>query len=145
MLAQDYVLRETYFSVAVKAALRGKRISEWNSVQISVLQIGNGLGGNSRTVRADLLIVAHHDHFPGDIEQKQTVDAELARLINDDEIETSRRRIDHFRHEVTRHDPRRDGIAALVHVLPRFLPQPFHAGRPAGAAFHRAHGLPPCS
>jgi hypothetical protein len=114
-------------------------------IEIVILKSGNGLIGNPYAVGADLLIVAHHHHLFGDVEQKKALDAQLTGLIDNNQIIAPGCRVDHLGHKITWHDPHRDGVAALIHVLPRCSTQPLNSSRAAFTLTHRLYGFSPAS
>ena len=67
-------------------------------------------------VRADLLVVADDHDLLAEPPQEQRVDAGLARLVDDDHVERIRRRRERLGDAVGRHDPGRNGRAALLQL-----------------------------
>ena len=115
----------------------------WDPIEIAALQVGNCVVGYPDTVGADLLIVADYHHFLGDIKQEGAINPELTGLIDDDEVIAFRFRIDHFGHQVTRHNPDRNRVAAFVHISPSLTAQASESGRSSGSLPHGPDCLAP--
>src|SRR5581483_5744488 len=111
MLTKHDVLPETNLCVAVKAALRRKSVLVRYALKVMVLQVSDSLLRNSNAVGADLLIVADHHHFSGDVKEKKTFNTQLARFVDYYQVVSVWSRVNHFCHEVSRHDPDWDSFA----------------------------------
>src|SRR5215472_2642711 len=113
MLAQYDILPKTNLRVGVETALRRESKMIRYSFKIMVLEISYSLVSDSHAVRANLLIVTNNNHFPRDVEQEKTFDAQLASLIDDNDVVSVWCEIDHLSHKIPWHDPNRDRFAAL--------------------------------
>jgi hypothetical protein len=79
----------------------------------------NGGSVNSNGVGADLLVVTNDYAFLRQIQQDQSLWTALAGFIDDYNIERFARCAQTLGDAIERHDPRRDCIAAGIHVQPR--------------------------
>ena len=114
-----------------------------NAVQIMMLQVRYRLIGYPDTVGTNLLIITDHHQFLCDIKQEEALNAELACFVDDHKIVAAGRRVDHFSHEVSRHNPDRNCLATLVHILPRFPPKPLDPGGSASTSAYCPDGFAP--
>ena len=144
VLAQADFLVESDLGVLIEAALRLQQRTMRKTFGKLLSQAGDHVIANTDARRTDLLIVSHDDLFLGEIQQEETLDAQLARFVRDDHVEALRGHIDHFRHQVPRHDPDGYGNAALLHVFTSLSTQSRDAFGFSGSLADLLGDLPPC-
>src|ERR1700683_1343776 len=114
-----------------------------NALQIVMLEVRNRLIGYPNTIGTNLLVITDHHQFFCHVKEEKTLNPELACFVDDHEIVAAWRRVDHFSHEVSGHNPNRNCLAPLGHVLPRFAPKPLDTRGSTSASAYRPDGFAP--
>src|SRR6266481_1534594 len=90
-----------------------------NSLQELVDQILNNDALLSDSGRADLFVIAHHHHVVTHVQCCEGHHVALARFINNDYVKARLCRIKVLDHPREGHDPDRNGVPALRHLMGR--------------------------
>ena len=121
MFTQHDILVKANLGITIKAALCRQSVLIWNAIQEMVLEAGNRFVSDTHPSGADLLVVTDHDHLLGNVEQKKALNAQLAGFVNNHDIVTFRCHVYHFGDQIPRHDPHRNSVTTLIHILAGFF------------------------